>query len=119
MNIEEFRAYCIRKKGVSESFPFDEFVLVFKVMGKMFALANTENFNGFSLKCDPERALELREEYPTGIKAAWHMNKKHWNSVHPEEGLPPQLVRDLIDHSYDLVVASLTKKLQKELKELE
>src|SRR6056297_1551924 len=85
MNIEEFRDYCIAKKGITEEFPFDEETLVFKVMGKMFALCGLEhNPLQISLKCDPERAIELREQYDGRITEAWHMSKKHWNSLHAE-----------------------------------
>ncbi len=115
MNIEDFRDYCLRKKGVEETFPFDNVTLVFKVMGKMFALTglDQEVFT-VNLKCDPGRALELREHYPQ-IIPGYHMNKKHWNTVQFEDGLPDSLLRELIDHSYELVVASLTKKKQAEL----
>ncbi|MCA1764224.1 MAG: MmcQ/YjbR family DNA-binding protein [Cryomorphaceae bacterium] len=118
MNIEEYRAYCLRKKGVTESFPFDSSALVFKVMGKMFSIANIDDFTGFSAKCDPERALVLREEYPDGIVPAYHMSKKHWNGVKLEQGVPEALIYQLIDDSYDLVVAGLPKKLQAELAEM-
>jgi predicted DNA-binding protein (MmcQ/YjbR family) len=119
MNIEAFREYCLSKKGVSESFPFDEETLVFKVMGKIFALTGLdENPAKANLKCDPERAIELRESYPNLIYSGYHMNKKHWNTVRIESNLPHQLVVELIDHSYDLVVKGLTKKLQAALKEL-
>jgi predicted DNA-binding protein (MmcQ/YjbR family) len=114
MHIDEYREYCLARKGVTESFPFDEHVLVFKVMGKMFALCNIDNYKGFSLKCDPEYAIELRETYPDLIQAAWHMSKKHWNTV-SAEGLNTKLQKELIDHSYDLVVSSLPKKTQAEL----
>jgi predicted DNA-binding protein (MmcQ/YjbR family) len=118
MNVEEFRTYCLSKKGVTEEFPFDEVTLVFKVMGKMFALCGLEHVPfQIALKCDPERAIELREEYDGRITEAYHMSKTHWNSVHAEV-LPGDLVTELIDHSYDLVVAGLTKKLQQELKNL-
>lgn len=119
MNIEEFREYCLAKKGVTESFPFDEETLVFKVMGKMFALTGLEtNPATANLKCDPERAIELREEYDGLIIPGYHMSKKHWNTVELESNLPNKLVLELIDHSYDLVVKSLTKKLQTELQNL-
>lgn len=115
MNVETFRNYCLSKKAVSEEFPFGEETLVFKVMGKMFALSGLENVPfSVSLKCDPEKAILLRDEFPDHISGAYHMNKKHWNSLEPQS-LPPQLVKDLIDHSYQLVVSSLTKKLQEEL----
>ncbi len=118
MNVESFRAYCLAKKGVSEEFPFDEETLVFKVMGKMFALCGLEHIPfQIALKCDPERAIMLREEYDGRITEAYHMSKKHWNSVQAE-ALPETLVKELIDHSYELVVAGLTKKQQQELQNL-
>ncbi|SRX73396.1 MmcQ/YjbR family DNA-binding protein [Aequorivita antarctica] len=119
MNIEEFRNYCISKKGVTESFPFDEKTLVFKVMGKMFALTGLEyNPAQANLKCDPERSIELREEYDGLIRPGYHMSKVHWNTVELEINLPHELVLELINHSYDLVVQNLTKKLQAELDSL-
>lgn len=114
MNIEEFRDYCLAKKGVTEETPFGPDTLVFKVMNKMFALTGIDNFEFINLKCDPERALDLREEYH-GIKPGYHMNKKLWNSVYNESDVTDDLIYELIDHSYDLIVASLTKKLQAEL----
>lgn len=116
MNIEEFREYCLAKKGVTESFPFDDKTLVFKVMGKMFALAGLEyNPAQANLKCDPDRAIELREQYDGLITAGYHMSKVHWNTVEIERNLPDELVIELIDNSYNLVVRGLTKKLQAEL----
>lgn len=117
MNIEEYRDYCIDKKGVTEGFPFDKSTLVFKVMGKMFALADVDNFNFINLKCDPEKAIELRESY-NGIKPGYHMSKSHWNSVYVNTDVSDQLIFQLIDISYELIVSSLTKKLQAELKSL-
>lgn len=115
MDIETFRNYCLQKKGVTEEFPFGPETLVFKVMGKMFALTGLDAAPyRISLKCDPDRAIELREEYDEKIQAAYHMNKKHWNSIAPE-ALPPTLVYALIDRSYALVVSKLTKKQQKAL----
>ncbi|MEP0265063.1 MmcQ/YjbR family DNA-binding protein [Dokdonia sp.] len=118
MHIEEFRNYCIAKKGVTEEFPFDEKTLVFKVMGKMFALSGLERIPAqVNLKCDPERSATLREEYDGTITGAFHMSKLHWNSVILQE-VPPQLITELIDHSYDLVVSKMTKKLRTELENL-
>jgi predicted DNA-binding protein (MmcQ/YjbR family) len=115
MNIEEFRAYCLSKKYVLESFPFDEKTLVFKVAGKMFALVGLEHQpSKVNLKCNPEKAIILREEYED-IIAGFHMNKKHWNTIAIESRLPNKLIVELIDHSYNLVIKSLTKKKQKEL----
>jgi predicted DNA-binding protein (MmcQ/YjbR family) len=114
MNIEEFRDYCLSKKYVTECFPFDKATLVFKVAGKMFALSGLEHHpSTVNLKCDPERAIELRDEF-SDIIAGFHMNKKHWNTVTIEAGLPNKFIKELIDHSYDLVVKGMTKKLQKE-----
>lgn len=114
MNIEEFRHHCIAKKGVTEEFPFDAQTLVFKVMGKMFALAPLERIpSQANLKCDPERAIELRETYDGVIMPGYHMSKVHWNTLYLEN-LPPQLIRELIDHSYELIVAKFTKKLKAE-----
>ncbi|NND10228.1 MAG: MmcQ/YjbR family DNA-binding protein [Flavobacteriaceae bacterium] len=115
MNIEQFREYCLHKKGVTEEFPFDENTLVFKVMGKMFALSGLEHIpNEINLKCDPERAIELREAFDGLIYGGYHMNKKHWNTLVIER-LPNDLIMELIDHSYDLVVTNLPKKLKAEL----
>lgn len=114
MNIEEFRDYCIRKSGVTEDFPFDEYTLVFKVAGKMFALTNLDGEWSLALKCDPERAIDLREQYPA-IRPGYHMNKVHWNTIHMDGSLNDSLICELIDHSYDLVVAKLPAKLRSQL----
>jgi predicted DNA-binding protein (MmcQ/YjbR family) len=109
MHIEAFREYCLAKPGTTEELPFDEDTLVFKVCGKMFALCSISEFvQGIALKCDPERAVALREEYQQ-VKPGYHMNKQHWNTVLPEAGLPEQLLQELIDHSYSLVASKLTK----------
>lgn len=118
MHIEAFREYCLSKKGVEETFPFDKVTLVFKVMGKMFALTGLDNEEfTVNLKCDPEWSLELREAYPE-IRAGYHMSKKHWNTVAFDEGLEEKFLCELIDHSYDMVVKGLTKKLKEELRNL-
>ncbi len=118
MEIEAFRNYCLAKKGVTESFPFDEQTLVFKVMGKMFALSGLEHKpSRVSLKCNPEQSVLLREEYDGRIYGAYHMNKLHWNTLEIES-LPTSLLHKLIDHSYDLVVAKLTKKQRLVLRSL-
>lgn len=117
MNIEEFREYCMAKRGVTEGFPFGETTLVFKVMGKMFALTNLEGDWTVNLKCDPIRAIELREMYPV-IQPGYHMNKALWNTVVMDGSLSRQLFLELVDHSYELVVNSLTLKLRGELKDL-
>lgn len=114
MDLEYFREYCLAKKETTESFPFDEVTLVFKVANKMFALASldkdTERVN---LKCDPERAILLRESYPDLIFPGYHMSKKHWNTIDIEQ-LSSDLILELIDHSYDQVVSKLTKKQKEE-----
>ncbi|WP_418636250.1 MmcQ/YjbR family DNA-binding protein [Winogradskyella sp.] len=119
MNIEDYRNYCLSKKEVTEHFPFDEDTLVFKVLGKMFALASLkrwENGEAFiNLKCDPEYAQELRAKYDS-IKPGYHMHKQQWNSVYVHSGeLSVQLIKELIDHSYDMVVKGLPKKLRETL----
>lgn len=116
MYLDEFRSYCLAKPGTSEGFPFGEDTLVFKVMGKIFAITDVNNFEFVNLKCDPDRAMELREQYD-GIRPGYHMNKKSWNSVYPEI-IGNQLLMTLVDHSYDLIVAGLTKKDQQALKEM-
>lgn len=114
MNIEQYRNFCLAKKGVTESFPFDKETLVFKVSGKMFALTSLkaweEGKQFINLKCDPEYAIELRGVYDS-IEPGYHMSKKHWNSVRIYKGeLPYEFIFKLINHSYDLVVNNLTKK---------
>lgn len=113
MNIEEFRSYCLNKPAVSEEFPFDESTLVFKVAGKMFALTDVTTFESINLKCDPEKAIELREKYPV-VLPGYHMNKKHWNTVEIDGSIPDQLLYSWVNHSYDLVVQSLPKKTRAE-----
>ncbi|MEZ7504224.1 MmcQ/YjbR family DNA-binding protein [Flavobacterium sp. Arc2] len=118
MNLESFYEYCLSKKGVTEHFPFDEDTLVFKVGGKMFALSSLSQWEkgdpAVNLKCDPERAQELRAQYDD-IKPGWHMSKTHWNTVAINKEVPDTLVKELIDHSYELVYKSLTKKIQEEI----
>ena len=109
MQIDEFRAYCLSKPATSEELPFGPDTLVFKVMGKIFAICNIDFFDTVNLKCDPEYAVELRERYPQSIKPGYHMNKKHWNTVEARERIDPRLFRQLVDHSYDCVVATLPK----------
>ena len=118
MNIEEIREYCLQKKGTTESFPFDEVTLVFKVMGKMFALLPLDETDGrLNLKCDPQRAMALREKH-SGVIPGYHMSKKHWNTLVFNGSFTDVELREWIDQSYDLVVASLTKKLKNELNNL-
>lgn len=120
MNIEQLRDYCLSKKGVTDGFPFDEDVLVFKVLGKMFLLTSLKNWEEgiqfLNLKCDPDYAQELRAEYES-IEPGWHMSKKLWNSVYIYKGeLQPKFIIELIDHSYDMVVKGMTKKMKESLK---
>lgn len=122
MDIEQLRDFCIAKKGVTEHFPFDDVTLVFKVMNKMFALTGLNNWEKgeqkINLKCNPEKAVELREEYE-GINPGWHMNKRLWNTVTLNSSdVSDDLARELINHSYQLVVKGLIKKLQIELENL-
>lgn len=117
MNIEQYRDYCLAKPGVTEGLPFDNRTLVFKVMGKMFALIDIEDFEFINLKCDPDSALGLRANYP-GIRPGYHMNKQTWNSVYTDGNVPDKLILELTDHSYEQVVLGLTKKLKEELAKL-
>lgn len=111
MNIEDLRDYCLSKPGTIEGLPFGEQTLVFKVGGKIFLLIGLEQANRFNAKCNPERAIELREKHPE-IIPGFHMNKKHWNTIYMDGGLKPALILELIDHSYQLVLESLPKKLR-------
>lgn len=116
MNIEQLYQYCLAKKGVEETFPFDKDTLVFKVLGKMFALIPLERWErgdqSISLKCNPDYSEELRAEY-SSIRGAYHMSKKHWNTLYlSEDEISNQLLKDLIDLSYTLVVKGLPKKLR-------
>jgi predicted DNA-binding protein (MmcQ/YjbR family) len=108
LNIETFREYCLLKKGVTEEFPFGSNTLVFKVMGKMFALTDVEEFDGVNLKVLPEDGAELRDRY-TFVQEAYHMNKKHWITVVMSGAVPDKLMKGWIDNSYHLVISGLTK----------
>jgi predicted DNA-binding protein (MmcQ/YjbR family) len=115
MNLADFCAHCLALPGVEETTPFGPDVIVYKVCGKMFALATPdESPHRVNLKCEPERALELRDRYEE-ITPGYHMNKKHWNTVQLGGRLSRTLVQELIEHSYELVVASLPKKLRESL----
>lgn len=122
MNIQQFYEFCLSKKGVTEHFPFDEDTLVFKVGGKMFCLSSLKEWEkgmpSLNLKCDPERAQELRAEYEA-IKPGFHMSKIHWNTVAFNSDVSKKMMCELINHSYDLVFKSLTKKIQAEIIEIE
>ncbi|MFT5914597.1 MAG: putative DNA-binding protein (MmcQ/YjbR family) [Flammeovirgaceae bacterium] len=118
MNIEQFREFCLSLAGTSESMPFDDKTLVFKVMNKMFALTDIEGFESINLKCDPEKAIELREKY-VSVQPGYHMNKKHWNTTRVNDELSDSQLQHWIRHSYDLVVSKLPKKVKEELKSLD
>tara|TARA_R110002072_G_scaffold9144_8_gene44932 strand:- start:253 stop:603 length:351 start_codon:yes stop_codon:yes gene_type:complete len=115
MNIESFREYCLAKPEVSESFPFDNNTLVFKVCNKMFALTGLkpEDFR-INLKCEPEKAIQLREEYD-GVIPGYHMSKKHWNTIIVDASISDEIILEWIDHSYDEVVKTLPKKVRETL----
>ena len=116
MNIEQIREYCLKKKGVKEEFPFDEETLVFKVAGKIFLLASLEAIPlQINLKCNPEKAIELREEFDS-VQPGYHMNKKHWNTIILDGTVPAKKILEWIDHSYNLVVSGLKKSDLKKLK---
>ena len=117
MNIEEVRSYCLSCKGAIESFPFDDTTLVVKVGGKIFVLFNLEGERSINLKCDPDRAIELRESYPA-IVPGYHMNKKHWNTVYLDGSLPDDLICKMIGHSYQLVLQSLPGKIRSEVEQI-
>ena len=114
MNIEEVRSYCIKKRCVTESFPFDETTLVFKVCNKMFALLSLEENFSLNIKCEPNNALKLREEF-SEITPGYHMNKQHWNTIDLKGSLKNDLIKQLIDDSYNLIVDGLPKKIKKDL----
>ncbi len=109
MNIEELREYCLSKLEVTESFPFDEDTLVFKVKNKIFALFALEKGNNLVLKCDPDRAIDLRAHY-SAIEGAYHMNKTHWNQIDLLGDVSSKLILEFVDHSYALVVSKMPKK---------
>ncbi len=118
MNIQQLYEFCLTKKGVTEHFPFDQDTLVFKVGGKMFCLTSLSDWEkgtpSLNLKCDPEFAEKLRAEFDD-IKPGWHMSKTHWNTIQINCEVPDSLIKELIDHSYDLVFKSLSKKVQLEV----
>lgn len=114
MDAESIREYCLQKKMSTESFPFGNETLVFKIKGKIFLLLSLGEDTNFSVKCDPDRAVELREQY-AAIQPGYHLNKKLWNTVTVNPTLPNKLLEEMIDHSYGLVVQSLPKKTREEL----
>ena len=117
MNIEEFRSFCLSLPGVTEEFPFDEETLVYKVEGRIFAITNLGFFESINLKCDPEKAVELREKYEE-VQPGFHMNKKHWNTVTIEGTVSKKLLIRWIKDSYSLVVEKLPKSVKIQLQTL-
>jgi len=118
MHLDELREYCLRKKGVEEGFPFGGDTLVFKVMGKMFLLSGIDSQPvQFNAKCNPEKAIELRENYSC-VLPGYHMNKQHWNTIICDGLVSDKQIQEWIDDSYNLVVSSLTKKLKIDLENL-
>lgn len=118
MNIEEFRAYCLSRSGVTEELPFDHQTLVYKVMGKIFALTTLDQeIFSFNLKCDPEKAIQLRESFAC-VKPGYHMNKRHWNTVVVNGTVTRSELYQWIDHSYELVVSKLTRTQKQALADL-
>ena len=115
MNIEEIRDYCLKKPGVTEDMPFGEDTLVFRVGEKLFLLTSLSQGDRFNVKCDPELAIELREQH-SEVQPGYHMNKKHWNTVHTDGNLSRKEICDMIDHSYDLVLKSLPKNIREQIK---
>lgn len=117
MTAEEIRDYCLKKNGVGESFPFDNETLVFKVGGKMFLLLSLDAEPlSFNVKCEPHKALELRERY-SGVLPGYHMNKTHWNTIKCDGSIPAKMVFKWVDDSYNLIVKSLSAKLRLQLRE--
>ncbi|MBO5951302.1 MAG: MmcQ/YjbR family DNA-binding protein [Bacteroidaceae bacterium] len=110
MNIESVREYCLSLPQTTEDFPFDESTLAFRIEGKIFAMVDLEKTEWLVLKCNPERALELRDRY-MDISPAWHMNKKYWNQLNLYGALPDKLIRTLICHSYNEVVKKIPKRV--------
>lgn len=117
MDIEEFRDLCNSFEGVTEGFPFDDKTLAFKVMGKIFALTDVDEFDSINLKCDPVKAATLRDLYPE-VKPGYHMDKRHWNTIDPHGYLSDVLIKEWIKDSYDLVVESLPRKDQRKVEKM-
>lgn len=117
MKLDELRSYCLSKKGTSEDFPFDAWTLVFRVGSKIFAMTDIKAVPlRVNLKCDPQRAVELRERY-SEVQPGYYMNKKHWNTIDLEKDLSVELIKELIDHSYELVFKSLKRDEKEKIAE--
>lgn len=116
MDIEQLRDYCLSKKGAEETLPFGPDTLVYKAGGKVFLLVGLESEElRFNVKCDPDKAIELREQFPC-VLPGYHMNKKHWNTIVVDGSVSTKQLKEWIDHSYTLIIDSLPKKLRDELK---
>lgn len=116
MDLPDVITHCLSLPGAEETTPFGPDALVYKVGGKMFAVTVPEDYPArINLKCDPQRAVELRDEHKA-VTPGWHMNKRHWNTIVLDGSLPPKLVRELVEHSYQLVVAALSAKVRASLK---
>jgi predicted DNA-binding protein (MmcQ/YjbR family) len=115
MDLKEFKKYCKSFIGVTEEYPFDETTLVYKIKGKMFTLTDINTFHMISVKCDPDDAQIIRQMFESVIPG-YHLNKEHWNSIKIDGRIPDTLLKEWIEDSYNLVVQSLPKKIQKELK---
>ncbi|NCT74658.1 MAG: MmcQ/YjbR family DNA-binding protein [Chitinophagaceae bacterium] len=110
MHIESLREYCLSKPGTEETFPFGPDTLVYKVNGKIYLLAGLDEQPArFNVKCDPDKAIELRDEYPA-VLPGYHMNKKHWNTIILDGSITDRLLKEWIDHSYELVNKTVTRK---------
>ncbi|TVR15768.1 MAG: MmcQ/YjbR family DNA-binding protein [Balneolaceae bacterium] len=118
MNIEQYRSFCLSLPGATEDLPFDENTLCFKVMGKIFSICDIDEFESINLKCEPIKAIELRETYPDDVIPGYHMNKKHWNTVMMDSNLPDKMIEEWLTDSYNLVVAKLPKKSREILNKL-
>jgi len=116
MNVDAIREYCLKKKGkITEGFPFGEGVLVFKVEGKMFVLLSLDEHPvTMNLKCEPGLAIDLRERYES-VRPGYHMNKTHWNTIVLDGSIPPQEIRQMIDHSYKQIVLGMKKSVRQKL----
>lgn len=117
LNLDKIKRFCYGLPGSAEDYPFDEDTLVFKVTGKIFILVTLEKELSINVKCDPEKAIEYRASYPSVIPG-YHMNKTHWNTVFIDGSIDDEVIFKMIEHSYDLVVKSLTKSARKELEDL-
>ena len=114
MNIEDFRNYCLSFKAATEDLPFDETTLVFKVLGKMFALTDIDNFVSINVKCEPEKAIILREKY-SAVIPGFHMNKKHWNTIKINGSVSDKLIKQWVFDSYNLIINKLPIQIKKEI----